>query len=84
MLGTATYIHIVDHQAGCNPTESLRRRSHVREGLAFAQDEVRQRLRSGYKHADHMDGWTILKRGNDIYRIRLEERDPFREGENGR
>lgn len=75
-ISDAAYIHIVDTMAGCPPHEYLRRRGTGRDALAHAQEMVRERLRDGYKHADHFDHWTILKRGNDIFSIRLEERDP--------
>lgn len=65
-------IRCVNEPAGCVPGVNIRRRNQLPEALAEAQRLVRQRLRDGYYHADYLDQWTILKRGNDIWRIRIE------------
>lgn len=68
----AFMIHCADQMAGTKEHETLQRRNTLPDALRRAQEMIRDRLRAGYYHADYLDHWTILKRGNDIFRIRLE------------
>ena len=68
----AVMIRSVDVLAGEPARENIQRRNELADALRRAQEIVRERLRAGYVHADYIDQWTILKRGNDVFRIRLE------------
>ena len=65
-------IHVINEMAGAQPAENIQRRNQLPDALSRAQELVRQRLRAGYVHADYIDHWTILKRGNDVWRVRIE------------
>ena len=52
--------------------DNIQRRNELPAALARAQEMVRERLKAGYVHADYLDHWTILKRGNDVWRVRIE------------
>ena len=65
-------IHSVDERAGLPPGVNIQRRTDMPRALARAQEMVRERLHDGYAHADYLDQWTILRRGNDVWRVRIE------------
>lgn len=65
-------IHSVDEIAGTPERDNIQRRNELPAALARAKEMVRERLKDGYVHADYLDHWTILKRGNDVWRVRIE------------
>ena len=81
-VSRAVYIHWEETLAGEPPHEQLGRCevqpfAPLREQPAMkrAQALVRAKLREGYTHAGQADHWTILKRGNDVFRVRMETRN---------
>lgn len=83
----AYMIRCVNVMAGCLEAENIQRRAALPAALQRAQQMVRERLRAGYYHADYIDQWTILKRGGDIWRIRIESpthHTPTPEADHGR
>ena len=64
---------MVDEQGSAPRRENIQKRARLPDALKLAQLMVRARLRSGYSHAEFIDQWTILKRGGDVFRLRIED-----------
>lgn len=69
----AFLVHMVDEQCDAPRRENIQKRERLPDALQLAQLMVRERLRNGYRHAEFIDQWTILKRDANVFRIRIED-----------